>query len=519
MPPEAAVAAMRGTQIDRIPLAWRKPLAALGLTWTALIVLFAADWRAMAGQWWESSTYNHILLVPPIIAWLAGMRAREVARLEPLAWWPGLVPFAAAAFLWMLGDFAGFSLAQQLGAVLMLQASALVLLGPAVGRAMLFPLAYMLFLVPFGDELIPFLQTITARIVMVLLALSHVRAQLDGVFIATDFGYFKVAEACSGVKFLIAMAAYGTLVANVCFRSNKRRAVFLAVSLVVPILANGARAWGTIFIARSRGIAFAEGFDHIFYGWIFFAVVMVLVMLAGWRFFDRAIDDRMVNAEAIVASPLVRALSRHRLGPARAVGALAALALLFQGWGAAANRLSADLPSSIDFAQVPGWHRVAGAPPAPWQPLHTGADHRLRARFADDRGHVVDVSFALYAAQGEGREAGGFGQGAQPLGGIWSWEKPGPGFADARSDILQAPGPVHRLAVTRYRTGGLLTGSNVALKLANIADRLLLRRQTTATLIVSAEDATGHPADASVRAFDSAIGPAARWIDRTAGKP
>ena len=48
-----------------------------------------------------------------------------------------------------------------------------------------------------------------------------------------------------GVKFLIAMLAFGALVANVCYRSWPRRAAFHASpALVVPILANGVRAWG-----------------------------------------------------------------------------------------------------------------------------------------------------------------------------------------------------------------------------------------------------------------------------------
>jgi exosortase len=62
---------------------------------------------------------------------------------------------------------------------------------------------------------------------MLLLALSGIPASLDGVFITTPTGYFEVAEACSGVQFLIAMAAYGVLVANLCFRSWTRRLLFV----------------------------------------------------------------------------------------------------------------------------------------------------------------------------------------------------------------------------------------------------------------------------------------------------
>ena len=98
-----------------LPDAWRRPLLMLGSAWIVLIALFLGDWRAMAGQWWDTSTYNHILLVPAILAWLVALRRGELARLVPLAWWPGLIVVAGASFVWVLGSFAGLSLARQLG--------------------------------------------------------------------------------------------------------------------------------------------------------------------------------------------------------------------------------------------------------------------------------------------------------------------------------------------------------------------------------------------------------------------
>ncbi|WP_430983747.1 archaeosortase/exosortase family protein, partial [Escherichia coli] len=71
------------------------------------------------------------------------------------------------------------------------------------------------------------LQTATVAITMPLLHLFGVPAHVDGVLITIPNGYFEVAEACSGAKFVIAMIAYGVLVANVCFVSWRRRAVFL----------------------------------------------------------------------------------------------------------------------------------------------------------------------------------------------------------------------------------------------------------------------------------------------------
>jgi exosortase A len=238
-----------------------------------------------------------------------------LAKLAPQRWWPGLLLAGAGLIGWLGGTALGINTASQLGAVVMLQAAVAVLLGPRVVAGLLFPLAYMFFLVPFGDEIVPALQAITARMAVALTHASGVPAAIDGVFIDTPVGLFEVAEACSGVKFLVAMIALGTLVAHLCFASWKRRAAFMAVAVVVPVLANGVRAWGTIYIAQSQGIAFAAGFDHIVYGWIFFALVMALVLGVSWRFFDRAADDPLIDAAAIEASPLLARLAPPRPVP------------------------------------------------------------------------------------------------------------------------------------------------------------------------------------------------------------
>lgn len=498
----------------RLERIWQAALVRLGLAWLALIALFRADWAAMADQWWNSSTYTHVLLIPPIIVWLITLRWRELIKLSPSIWLPGLLPFSLAVLLWVLGSFAGLSIAQQAGAVAMLPTAALVLLGPKCFAGLLFPFAYMVFLVPFGDELVPPLQMITARITVFLTHASAIPAAIDGVFIDTPAGLFEVAEACSGVKFLIAMVAFGVLAAHVCFTSWRRRVGFMALAIIAPILANGIRAWGTIYVAQFKGAAFAGGFDHIVYGWLFFAVVIALVLLVSWRFFDRPLDDPMISAAAIGASPVLGRLEGKAAPAGFALALLAILTLAGQGWAHAAARLSAPIAAQIVLPEVPGWQRIDYAPRVWWEPRALGADHRLLGRYRDAQGHEVDVFFALYAAQGEGREAGGFGEGALRPDSPWSWESPGPALSDGHADVLLAQGRIRRLTETHYRTGDLTTGSNARLKLANIADRLGLRAQPTMLLILSSEDRPGQPGASSLAAFRASAGPLGQWMDR-----
>ena len=210
----------------------------------------------------------------------------------------------------------------------MLQGAAIACLGKSVTRGLAFPLFYAWFLVPAGEELVPAMQTVTARIAAFLLDLSGVPAHLEGIFITTPSGYFKVAEACAGVKFLIAMTAFGALVGNLCFRTWPRRIAFLAVAIVIPVLANGIRAWGTIYIADKTDIAFAASFDHVVYGGIFFAIVIALILGAlallrprAWR---RAWFDPDIAAEGRARDRLIACRRRLALLPLFWSGAVSA---------------------------------------------------------------------------------------------------------------------------------------------------------------------------------------------------
>ncbi|MGE0774494.1 MAG: archaeosortase/exosortase family protein, partial [Sphingomonadaceae bacterium] len=63
----------------------------LAATWLAIGLLFWRDLVDLAEIWWTSSTFNHCLLVPPIIAWLIWLRWPELRHVTPRGWMPGLL--------------------------------------------------------------------------------------------------------------------------------------------------------------------------------------------------------------------------------------------------------------------------------------------------------------------------------------------------------------------------------------------------------------------------------------------
>ncbi|MCB2089550.1 MAG: exosortase A [Sphingomonadaceae bacterium] len=517
MLPEASLSQWRQQGLlANLPDSWRQPLVRLALAWAALFLLTAQDWFDMAWQWWDSSTYNHILFIPAIIGWLVWIRREDVLKLTPQGWWPGLVVLGGALLGWLTGSIAGVNLVAQAGAVLAMPAAVLAILGPRVSAGLLFPLAYSVFLIPFGDELVPALQMITAKIVVVLVEWSGIPAEIDGVFINTPAGLFEVAEACSGVKFLIAMIALGVLICNVCFNSWKRRIGFMAAALALPVIANGVRAWGTIFIAQTQGVEFAAGFDHIFYGWVFFAVVIVLLLAMGWRYFDRAPEDPAIDPEAINASPLLAWFSRYSLSLNAVIAALFAIVLAVALWHSMAIRSAAPVADQVELPQIAGWELVDYTPQVAWEPRASGADHRLLGRYRSANGEEVDVFLALYSSQGEGREATAYGEGAFDHRTSWRWLEPGPSDAEAMGDYLLANGQVKRFARTSFRRGDLTTGSPARFKLAIMADKITLSPKPTIMLILSAEQRGGSNPEQAIASFEKAMGNRGAWMDRVA---
>ena len=484
---------------------WQRHLAALALLSAAIAAIFWREAADVAGIWWNSSTFTHCLLIVPMIGWLVSQRIALLRPLTPVYWWPALIWMAGAGLVWLVGEAAGVGLFRQLALVLMLQGAVAATLGEKLVRALLFPLGYALLLVPFGEELVPILQTLTAHISMVLLHISGIPAEMEGVFITTPAGFFEVAEACSGVNFLIAMLAYAIFAAHLCFRSWTRRIVFVVAALATTILANALRAYGTMVAAEIWGIEAAGGIDHIFYGWFFFGAVILLVMLVARLWFDRPANDAAVDVRGLGG------VSRFA-GPAKAVlPAALAIPLLFVAWGHLVGGRSAALPATVAITVPRGWDDVRVDGPA-WAPRFDGADQRQLRHFSNDKGQVVTVAIGGYERQAEGREVVAFEQGAIDPDSKWAWSAALPAVEGAKTERLLHPGPVLRDAATWYVVDGKVTGSARAAKMAGLKARLFGGDPRALSLIISSEECQGGRN--AIVDFLSASGGAKAMADR-----
>ncbi len=290
--------------------------------------------------WVGSTAYNHCFLVIPIVLFLLWERRFDLAVIpaEPAPAYIALgIPVAV---VWLAAERLGVMEGRQLAALSFVQVLFLAVLGRRLWWAACGPLLYLYFLVPFGDFLTPRLQDVTTWFIQRGVDILGIPAYIDGYTIEIPQGAFFVAEACAGLRFLIASIAFGCLYALMMYRSPVRRGVFVLASMIVPIIANGLRGLGIVALGYVLGSAQAAAADHVIYGWVFFSFVILLLIALGLPFRQ---DEVPVRSGAVPAGQL--AALRPAFVSVVLVGLVAALGpLLTVGLAAAASPAAAAVP-------------------------------------------------------------------------------------------------------------------------------------------------------------------------------
>lgn len=263
-------------------ITWR--IAAVVAVLAPFLIYFTTA-RSIVSIWNSSETFAHGYIILPIALWLIWRRRHELPLGAVTPWWPGLLLLAACGFGWLLAELAAVQVVRQYSFVAMFPLICLTVLGPRVTWSMAFPLLFLLLAVPFGEVFIAPLIELTADFTVAALQLSGIPVLRNGTHFDIPTGSWAVVEACSGVRYLISSFTLGCLYAYLNYHSLVRRAVFILLSIVAPIVANGIRAYLIVMLGHFSGMTLAVGVDHLIYGWIFFGLVMFLMFWIGsfWR--------------------------------------------------------------------------------------------------------------------------------------------------------------------------------------------------------------------------------------------
>lgn len=351
--------------------------------------------------WERSETFAHGFFIFPISAYLIWRQRKSLIAIQPQMDLLALPVLGLMGFGWLLGSLANVQVFQQYCLVAMIPIIVWAILGRRFAWAIAFPLAYLLLAVPFGEVFIPPMVDLTADFTVHALQLTGIPVFREGSFFTIPSGSWSVVEACSGLRYLIASFTLGTLYAYISYDSIKHRLVFIAFSILVPIIANGIRAYMIVMIGHLSGMRLAVGVDHLIYGWLFFGLVMLLLFWIGsfWR-------EPVSVTKAPAATLSANTIGKIPLaGIALATCACIGLSLVWPAYASyLENRLASGENTQIKIPGIPGkWDAIASNPALQWRPHYVGAPTQFQQSY-QNAGHAVSVHIAYYRDQQRGAE-------------------------------------------------------------------------------------------------------------------
>ena len=292
----------------------------------ALAFVYASVLPPLVREWWHDPNYSHGLLVPFVAGYLL-WQERFTLRNETFhpAFKCGVAMSCGALLMLWLGVAGAELYLQRFSLILLLAGLAVAYGGAKLLRWAALPLFLVWLAVPlpaliFNRIALP-LQLFASQCAMHAMQLLEIPVLRQGNIIellplgATETKKLEVAEACSGIRSLMALITLATVLAYLSQPAgppdddpNKPssflqhfpfwRGVFLVLAAVcIAIFTNALRVSGTGVLAHFYGLRVAEGFFHTFSGWAVYIVAFGLLWLTA-RLFDWLTQTRFKADES-----------------------------------------------------------------------------------------------------------------------------------------------------------------------------------------------------------------------------
>jgi exosortase len=291
----AAAAALRETSAN---FARWTQVAALGVL---IALLYHGILANLASQWWNDPDFSHGFFIPLFSGLVIWRMRRHLVSLSPAPSWSGLLIVVGALITLVVGVLGAELFLSRSSLILLLAGLVVFFLGWRVFRVTLFPWAFLFLMIPIPailyNQLTFPLQLLASKFATGLLSLAGVPVLREGNVIRLPAMSLEVAEACSGIRSLIALASLGVVFAYFLESRLWKRIALVTATVPIAVAANGLRIMGTGLLVQYWDPNKGEGFFHEFSGLVIFVVSLGMLYIA-----QRLINFRWRRADGRTTS-------------------------------------------------------------------------------------------------------------------------------------------------------------------------------------------------------------------------
>ena len=370
---------------------------------------FSRSLLELVRRWTAQEEYSHGFFIPVIAAWLLWSRRDAIVASLDRPSWVGPVLILLAAIMHVTGELSALWLLSQTAFIVALLGIVLGLGGYQLLKVTFVPIIFLVFAIPlpyFIDAVLSWrLQLISSQLGTSFIRMLDIPVYLEGNVI--DLGVYKlqVVEACSGLRYLYPLLGLGFLAAYLFQAPFWQRALVFLSTIPITILMNSLRIGIVGILVNRWGPQDADGFLHMFEGWIIF-IACALVLVAEMTLLARVNGKRFFE---VFYPPKISASSPQQ-SSTQAFNQVPLLSCLFLlcAMGAAGLLISARQeiqPERTTFAAFPNqigdWR---GRPAVLGSDVERGlglTDYIL-SDYAQRDGRQVNLYIAYYASQRSG---------------------------------------------------------------------------------------------------------------------
>lgn len=247
-------------------------------------------------DWINLPDFSHGFLIPPVSAYLLYERRNRFSGMKPDGKWTGLMIVILGVLMLSFGYLAMEYFTMRISLLIVISGTVWFLLGREYLKQSLFPIAFLAFMIPLPsillDKITFPMQLIASQMATGTLMLTGIPVLREGNIIQLANVSLEVAEACSGLRSLISLLALSVIFSYLSQKTFWKRAVLVASTIPIAVIANVFRVAGTGILADYYGSSVAQGYFHEFSGWVLYMVAFGCFLSMG-RLMSRRGTERV----------------------------------------------------------------------------------------------------------------------------------------------------------------------------------------------------------------------------------
>lgn len=244
-------------------------------------VAFAPIVPAMVETWFSHSDNSHAILVPLVSLYFLWKKREEIGKISITESSKGIWLLTFCLIFYIVSFIGGIAFFCRLMLVTSLIAIVWSSLGTAMLRHLAFPICMLFFMIPIPDTLLNLvsfpLQLLATKISANLIGYCTIPVYREGNMLFFTGTNLEVAEACSGIRSIVALTMLSAIFAHISPGATWRRVTIIFAAIPIAFIANILRITGTGILAHFYGDKVARGFLHDFSGFAVFIIGLIIL--------------------------------------------------------------------------------------------------------------------------------------------------------------------------------------------------------------------------------------------------